>query len=1068
MRILPVNLSRFSITFLLCVSYGLQHAQTFGTPELVHPGVLDAIYYDGAIGANPNTYTAVGSYKNYLYVESPVISAGGRDIILSSAGTAAPNGFTITAGGKLDDEAFDYMVTSSNIYICGYFNDTARFGSTNVISRGGKDAFVACFTTAGVFSWVRAFGTTGDDWATTLNNGNPSSQILISVNYSGTLIAGPDTLPCSGGSDAAVINVSSSGTVLSADKLYGGPGDDIVNYCTAWGTTSYHACGSFSDSLVFGSDTITSNGGTDFITVFIDVVSSSGWSYSNGGSGDDEAIEYYVGSSGLSVVGNFEQNWTEGSSTLISNGMQDCFHFTLVTATGAPLGGFSFGGTGQDSITSVFKDAFLNELAFAGKFEGTMVLGSATLISSGLSDGFLALFSTGGSPISAQRFGRAGEDAIMGATYSSSNGNLIAWGYESTLSVPYPVNYPYEHERSPIVNKYSSISYGFMTGLPNPWSSTVEIDCDRDAAGNFYVAADFTGVVTFDSVTIKSNGNAVLAKYDPQGNLIWIRVSQDIADVSQTSTPSSRAVLVETNDLGYTYVVGYFQSKCTFGSTQLIPLYENNNGDCDAFLVCYDPNGAVLFAKRIASSANQVKLNDLEVNRNHQVLVTGRWGSGLLQLEGSQTMTNSSAFNSYVLRYSMIGNLSWSQRIASTSAETFIIGSTIDNSNCIYVLGSYKGSALTDLSLTSNNPAYHNTYIVKYSGTGQIVWTHNIQSTTQSFQPYGDIIYDSLAGLYICGPFTNTVNLPNGDQYPCTSTTDVDNWLARVDTSGGFLWTFQVANTGSFTNHIQYSLTSNNMGKGMITFCYMDSLEINGIPMTNFTSVREGFYTFDLNKNTKESYSEPENGIYRLYARRDQRGVINFHGLLSATTSTFAQDTLYSKPNHEAFFVEFLDTCGAAQFNYSESGGNFQFSNLSYGYDSIIWSFGDGNYSSLQNPTHIYSTTGTFIVTLVTFTDCGADTSTALVVWNPLNIRETLLKISVFPNPTHDILNISSDNLISDVRVYDGQGKLLQETRNINALAYSCDISFYTEGMLIIEVMTETNQFEFLRIYRIN
>lgn len=38
---------------------------------------------------------------------------------------------------------------------------------------------------------------------------------------------------------------------------------------------------------------------------------------------------------------------------------------------------------------------------------------------------------------------------------------------------------------------------------------------------------------------------------------------------------------------------------------------------------------------------------------------------------------------------------------------------------------------------------------------------------------------------------------------------------------------------------------------------------------------------------------------------------------------------------------------------------------------SYLWDFGDGNFSTLQNPTHTYTTSGSFIVTLVTYSTAG-------------------------------------------------------------------------------------------------
>ena len=66
-------------------------------------------------------------------------------------------------------------------------------------------------------------------------------------------------------------------------------------------------------------------------------------------------------------------------------------------------------------------------------------------------------------------------------------------------------------------------------------------------------------------------------------------------------------------------------------------------------------------------------------------------------------------------------------------------------------------------------------------------------------------------------------------------------------------------------------------------------------------------------------------------------------------------------------------------------GDNVIFSNLSYA-DSLspivsqFWSFGDGNYSSAINPTHVYTTWGTDTVKLVVKNSCGCTDTFQVII----------------------------------------------------------------------------------------
>lgn len=63
-----------------------------------------------------------------------------------------------------------------------------------------------------------------------------------------------------------------------------------------------------------------------------------------------------------------------------------------------------------------------------------------------------------------------------------------------------------------------------------------------------------------------------------------------------------------------------------------------------------------------------------------------------------------------------------------------------------------------------------------------------------------------------------------------------------------------------------------------------------------------------------------------------------------------------------------------AGFNSSVNGGTATFNNISSGGTTFIWDFGDGNTSTLQNPTHSYVNAGTYNVCLVTANACYSDT----------------------------------------------------------------------------------------------
>lgn len=63
-----------------------------------------------------------------------------------------------------------------------------------------------------------------------------------------------------------------------------------------------------------------------------------------------------------------------------------------------------------------------------------------------------------------------------------------------------------------------------------------------------------------------------------------------------------------------------------------------------------------------------------------------------------------------------------------------------------------------------------------------------------------------------------------------------------------------------------------------------------------------------------------------------------------------------------------------ANFSFTNNMLQVAFTNISQNATTTIWNFGDGNSSSLLNPIHTYSQTGTYNVQLIVSNDCGVDT----------------------------------------------------------------------------------------------
>lgn len=155
-------------------------------------------------------------------------------------------------------------------------------------------------------------------------------------------------------------------------------------------------------------------------------------------------------------------------------------------------------------------------------------------------------------------------------------------------------------------------------------------------------------------------------------------------------------------------------------------------------------------------------------------------------------------------------------------------------------------------------------------------------------------------------------------------------------------------------------------------------------------------------------------------------------------------------------------TAPTAAFNYSWNNQLVEFSNSSAGGTVYAWDFGDFSQSTAQNPSHLYTTNGTYTVTLVVTNANGCSDTTTSVVQFFVGIEEqaVLSSMTLYPNPANETLNMSinlNDGADVAVLAYDMSGKVIvNENHDMaagqNTLQYN--VSEWSNGIYFFQVTT--------------
>jgi hypothetical protein len=191
-----------------------------------------------------------------------------------------------------------------------------------------------------------------------------------------------------------------------------------------------------------------------------------------------------------------------------------------------------------------------------------------------------------------------------------------------------------------------------------------------DASGNIYVVGMYENGAMFGSTTYTTANtsfgqfyNGYMAKYDPNGNLLWVKViGGDYTDLAWSITK---------DNAGKLYVAGEF-------SGAVFVNYESTNGMADAFVACYDQNGNCQWVNHgggpEADRARGIGSDGTTI------FVTGQFG--LNGSFGSNTVNAADSSDIFVAALNNSGNFIWINTVGGM-ADAFDAGGGYESGNAV-------------------------------------------------------------------------------------------------------------------------------------------------------------------------------------------------------------------------------------------------------------------------------------------------------------------------------------------------------------------------------------------------
>ena len=334
------------LLLLLVVQSGFMQSQTLNWQKLY--GGTDSDKGTCLLTPNSLTYPMPNGYYIGGYYKSTdgdfTSNQGNYDAFVMSVDASGNMLWQTTFGGSNADYIYDIAYDDTGLFVTG----ATKSDDGDITSHHGNyDYFVAKLDFSGNLIWVKTFGGSDVDKATSITVDQSNSTLKV-LGYSKSVDGDIATGSNHGGYDIWLINLDLDGNLLS-QHTYGGSNDDKsteLNKIT--GVNGERIITGYSKSS--DGDLTTNHGNYDYWIFQIDSNDNIVWQQSYGGSGIDKE-PYITSFSGMTtVVGTSNSNDGDISNPL---GNFDIWLLQISENNGQIYSQANIGGSGADFATDI-------------------------------------------------------------------------------------------------------------------------------------------------------------------------------------------------------------------------------------------------------------------------------------------------------------------------------------------------------------------------------------------------------------------------------------------------------------------------------------------------------------------------------------------------------------------------------------------------------------------------------------------------------------------------------------------------------------------------------------------
>jgi hypothetical protein len=310
-----------------------------------------------------------------------------------------------------------------------------------------------------------------------------------------------------------------------------------------------------------------------------------------------------------------------------------------------------------------------------------------------------------------------------------------------------------------------------------------DIECDNQ--GNILIVGSFYDVINFDLSAgpgiLTSNGgeDAFIAKYDPSGNLIWVKSfgSSYIHDFI------SKMVIDQNGNL---ILCGEFKETCDFDPG--LGSYFLSSLNVDAFILKLTENGHFIWVNHLKST-NSISPYDIATDASNNIELVGRFIDTTFFQTGSYVVSDQNLPEGFVMKISEAGQYLWMNHFAT---EIRVIKCDADQN---ILIGGYFDGLESFGSMPTDTLSTHWVagFVQKLDQNGNNLWVKPIHST--SCIVFRDLSFNSNQDLVLSGSFIGPTDFNTDPQlehiiYPISENIPdgFGAFLLKLTNEGDLLW----------------------------------------------------------------------------------------------------------------------------------------------------------------------------------------------------------------------------------------------------------------------------------------